>query len=91
MKKALRKWVVTPATVALLAAAGYFVGDWDPDKGYPVIFDTKDTVTVTDLNGYSSHTVIIDKQDTTYFEDSTELANFAKWGASEFGKTVWAK
>ena len=43
----LKKWIVSAATVIALAAVGYYVGDWDDYKGYPV-FNGVDTIWCAD-------------------------------------------
>ena len=44
----LAKWAVTTATVAGLTGAGYLLGEWDPERGYPVIDGNSDTTWVAD-------------------------------------------
>lgn len=69
-KKTVTKWTITASTISALMFGGYKVGEFNEEKGYPVI----DTVTVTE-------TVI----DTVWFKDSTKLANFAVLGKARLG------
>ena len=89
--KHIKKWTIRGTLVATLLAGGYFVGDWDDEKGYPVIAPETDSMVVKDLNGDSSHTVYIDKSDTTWFSDSTELEDFARVGAGAIGGRLLVK
>lgn len=77
----IKKWTVTGATIALLTAAGYKVGEFNEKKGYAVI-DTlyvKDTV-VTELKD------TIKIHDTLWFKDSLKLHKFARFGVARFGR-----
>lgn len=43
----VKKWLASAATIALLVVAGYYVGDFDEQKGYPVYNPlTQDTIWV---------------------------------------------
>lgn len=48
MIKKFKTWTISVVTVALLATSGYFIGDWDKEKGYPVIGPLGDTTFVKD-------------------------------------------
>ena len=72
VKKNIRRWIITAATIAGLSAGGYKVVKWDDSRGYGIIDKT--------------HTKEVEQSDTLWFSDSSELAKFVEFGKSHFNK-----
>jgi len=72
----IKKWIITGTTMALLSTAGYFVGDWDSDKGYPVIRApwAVDSVVVSENDS------VIMGPDTVWIGDSVAMSTFVLLG-----------
>jgi len=44
----IKKWIISAGTITLIILAGYQLGDWDEERGYPVISPLGDTTWVSD-------------------------------------------
>ena len=84
-------WVVAASTIAMLAAGGYKLTDWNEETGWGIVDTTEAVAPAIDTNANNDTIIIARKpipkkrEDTLRFADSTQLAEFGQFGKHGFG------
>ena len=71
IKTKIKLWVIAPATILLLGS-GYFFGDWNADKGYPLIqkkWDANKSVFVNDTISFIADSLTCVKMSNKIYSD----------------------